>query len=340
MATQVMSGNRVAVQANEVIDRSRTISFTFNGRSYSAHPGDTIASALVANGVKIISRSFKYHRPRGLMAYGHDVNGMVQIGDEVSVSMWLRRVEEGMVVNTVNAWPSLDNDLMSLSRFGDRFLPVGFYYKTFIRPQFMWPMYERVLRQAAGLGKLNTEATLPGGYYKQYLHGDVVVVGGGPAGMAAALAAAESGARVLLFDDNEALGGHLRFSREGQEELARLRTAVSEQPTLQVFVNTAVHGQYDHNYLSAVSGKCLYKIRAKRIIYATGAVEQPLVFANNDLPGIMLGSAVGRLLHLYGAVLGKRVLVVTANDDGWRLAADLQAAGVQVGGGGGSAFGG
>ena len=332
MATQTLRGQRVAAQANEVIDRSRTISFSFNGRSYPAHPGDTIASALVAAGVKVVSRSFKYHRPRGLMAYGHDINSMVQIGDEVSVSMWLRLVEDGMVVKSVNTWPSVDRDLMSLSRFGDRLLPVGFYYKTFIRPQFMWPTYEKVLRQAAGLGKLNTESTHVGGYYKQYLHGDVAIVGGGPAGMAAAVAAAEAGARVLLFDDNDDLGGHLRYSSSGGEQLAELKTAVAHQPTLQVYTATTVNGRYDHNFLAAVSGKVLYKIRAKRVIFATGAVEQPLVFANNDLPGIMMGSTVSRLLHLYATVLGQRVAIVTANDDGWQLAADLRAAGVQIAG--------
>ncbi|MFT5196396.1 MAG: sarcosine oxidase subunit alpha, partial [Candidatus Promineifilaceae bacterium] len=325
-----MTGNRIAPQPNEVIDRSKTISFKFNGKSYSAHPGDTIASALTAAGVKMISRSFKYHRPRGLSGYGHDISSMMQIGDEVSVSAWLRKVENGMVVNSINAWPSIDNDMMSVTQLADRFLPVGFYYKTFIRPTFMWPHYETFLRNAAGLGKLNTAAGLPGGYHKQYLHGDVVVVGGGPAGMSAALSAASGGARVLLIDEADELGGHLRYSGQNGDKLAELSQAVHDHSGITVYSNTQVVGRYDHNWLSAVSGRCLYKIRAKSLILATGARDQPLVFPNNDRPGVFLGSALARLLHQYGTVPGKNVLIVTANDDGWQLAADLQAAGVTI----------
>jgi sarcosine oxidase subunit alpha len=151
-APQTMTGLRVSPQPGEMIDRSQTIQFKFNGKSYAAHPGDSIASALAANGVKVIGRSFKYHRPRGLMAYGHAANTMVQIGDEPSVSIWLRPVEDGLDVRPVNAWPSVDRDIMSLTQMGDRFMPVGFYYKTFIRPQRLWPTYEKMLRNAAGLG--------------------------------------------------------------------------------------------------------------------------------------------------------------------------------------------
>ena len=181
--TNLQINNRLSPQRNEVIDRSQTMHFRFNGKEYPAHPGDTIASALAANGVMVLARSFKYHRPRGLMDFGHAMNALVQIGNEPSVNAWTRRVEEGMVVQSVNAWPSLERDLMSVTQAGDRFLPVGFYYKTFIRPTFMWPVYEKVLRKAAGLGKIDIEAARPHGYYKEYLHGDVVVVGGGPAGL-------------------------------------------------------------------------------------------------------------------------------------------------------------
>ena len=325
--------NRLAAQANEIIDRSTTFTFTFNGKTVLAHPGDTIASALLANGIRVIGRSFKYHRPRGLLAYGHDMASMVQIGNEPSVSAWLRQAEPGMVVQSVNVWPSLERDLLSLTGYGGRFLPVGFYYKTFIRPAFMWPLYEKVLRQAAGLGKIDVEAAHPHGYHKQYLHADVAVVGGGPAGMSAALAAAKAGARVLLFDENVRLGGHLLFSETGDfgtESAAKLQSQLSSFPNLKQYPETMVLGHFDDGWLSAVSHKRLYKIRAKTVVYATGASEQPLIFSNNDLPGVMLGGTAQRLLHLYGVAAGQKVVVVTANDDGWKVVASLRAAGVDV----------
>ncbi|MGB1252950.1 MAG: FAD-dependent oxidoreductase [Candidatus Promineifilaceae bacterium] len=322
--------NRVAAQANEVIDRSRTIHFTFSGKRYAAHPGDTIASALAANDVRIVARSFKYHRPRGLQSHGHSMNSMVQIGNQVSESVWLRKVEDGMVVDPVNVWPSLDRDAVSLTQLGSRFMPVGFYYKTFIRPTQLWPTYEKVLRNIAGLGKLNTDAKLEGGFDKQYLHGDVVVVGAGPAGLSAAVAAAKAGARVLLFEEDDALGGHLRYSSEGQTALAELISEAKALENLHIYTDTLVQGAFEDNWLFAVRGKRMFKIRGKAAIYAVGAEDQPIVFDNNDLPGIILGSAAARLLHLHGATIGKKVLVVAANDDGWRLASELKAAGIEV----------
>ena len=322
--------NRVSPGAAEIIDRAQTIQFKFNGKSYMAHPGDSIASALAANGVRVIGRSFKYHRPRGLMAYGHATNTMVQIGDEPSVSMWLRPVEEGLEVESVNAWPSVDRDVMSLTQVGDKLMPVGFYYKTFIRPQRLWPTYEKMLRKAAGLGKLNVDAPLADGFLKQYLHGDVVVVGAGPAGLSAALAAADAGARTLLFEEAPYLGGHWRYSGEKQEGLAQLVTAVTAHPNIRVFANTLVTSWFEDHWLAAVCGKMLYKARGRTTIFATGALDQPILFDNNDLPGVMLASAAQRLLHLYGVAPGEKTLIVTANDDGWKLARDLKAVGVDV----------
>ncbi|KAA3664275.1 MAG: FAD-dependent oxidoreductase [Chloroflexi bacterium] len=329
MSTKIQT-NRVIAGAAELIDRSQTIEFKFNGKRFTAHPGDSIASALAANGVKVIGRSFKYHRPRGLMAYGHATNTMVQIGDEPSVSIWLRRVEDGMVVKPVNAWPSVDRDVMSLTQMGDKFMPVGFYYKTFIRPQRLWPTYEKILRNAAGLGRLNRDVPLAKGFLKQYLHGDVVVVGAGPAGLSAAHAAAEAGARVLLFDEAPYLGGHWRYSGEDPAGLGRLVTAVSTHPNIHSFTNTLVTSWFEDHWLAAVCEKMLYKVRGKATIFATGALDQPILFDNNDLPGVMVGSAARRLLHLYGVVPGEKVLIVTANDDGWKLAQALKVAGVDV----------
>ena len=270
-------------------------------------PRDTIASALTAAGVKVLSRSFKYHRPRGLLCCaGHCPNCLVQIGDEPNVRACTRPVEAGMNVRAQNVWPSLNRDLLSLTQLGSRFMPVGFYYKTFIRPQKLWPLYEHTLRHAAGLGEAHIDTPL-GEFDKQYLHTDVVVGGGGPAGISAALGAAEAGAQVLLFDENSALGGHLRFtvplqsssttsrsedpdeSGQASKDLPELLEAVNQRPNITVFTDTSVLGWYQDNWLCAVKGARLFKIRTKSVIAATGAYETPLIFDNNDLRALCWG---------------------------------------------------
>ncbi len=325
---------RLPGAAGQAIDRSTVLRFTYDGREYTAHPGDTIASALAAAGVKMISRSFKYHRPRGLLCCaGHCPNCLVQVGDEPNVRACRTPVTAGLTVRHQNAWPSLDYDVMSLSTLGDRLLPVGFYYKAFIRPKVLWPLYEQVLRRAAGLGELPKggrparqaaeQAAEHAGFSKQYLHTDVVVIGGGPAGLAAARAAAGQGAAVLLIDENPTLGGHTRFQQGGAPP-ADLPANVT------VLTDTTAMGWYVDNWLFAVRGQRLFKIRARALIVAAGAYEAPLVFEDNDLPGVMLGGAVQRLIHLYGVAPGRQAVVVAANDDGWHVAADLRAAGVAV----------
>lgn len=321
---------RIARQPGEAIDRAAKILFRFDGKEYFAYSGDTIASALTAAGVKVLSRSFKYHRPRGLLCCSGDCpNCLVQVGDEPNVRSCTRLITPGLEVRSQNAWPSLKSDLMSLTQHAARFMPVGFYYKTFIRPSFLWPLYERTLRKLAGLGTVNSD-TPPDDYDKQYLHADVAVVGGGPSGMSAAIGAADRGARVILFDRQPTLGGHLRFSSKAR--LPDLLNAVQKNANIEVFSDTTIQGWYEEKWLSASRGNRLFKIRAKSTILASGAHEIPLIFDNNDLPGVMLGSAVQRLLHLYGVSPGSKFLIVTANEDGWHLAEDLQSAGLEVAG--------
>ncbi len=322
--------NRLSSVSEEVIDRSQTLRFEFNGKSIPAHPGDTIGSALAAAGVKVISRSFKYHRPRGMLCCaGQCPNCLVQVADEPNVRACRRQVEAGMSVKSQNVWPSLETDALSITKFASAFMPVGFYYKTFIRPKALWPYYEEFIRHAAGLGKVDKSAK-HGKYDKQYLHAEVVVIGGGPSGISAAIAAADQGASVLLFDENPQLGGHLRFTADRGPKLEEIRKALDSQAGVTVYRDTTVVGGYQDRWIAAVQGNRLFKIRAESVVMATGAIETPLMFDNNDLPGVMLGSAVQRLMKLYGVAPGRRALIVTANEDGWVVARELHAAGVAI----------
>ena len=327
---------RLPRQPGEVIDRSSNIEFRWNGKKKSAFPGDTIASALAADGVRVLSRSMKYHRPRGLLTADYwDPNGFVQVGDDPNVRAGHRLVEDGMKVEAQNVWPSLERDVKAANGLVGRFLSAGFYYKTFIRPQFLWPTYERILARFAPGGEIDLDT--PHRYHdKRYTHPDVVVAGGGPAGMAAAASAAAAGARVMLVEHGHRLGGHLLWGSDDDRALASELAAAVEAAGVEVLTDSTVTGRYEDNWVAIVQRshpiavERLIKARAKTLVVAPGLIERPYVFAGNDKPGVMLSGAVRRLVNMYAVRPGERAVVMTANGDGDSAVADLERAGVEV----------
>ena len=320
-----------------LIDRKRPLSFSFDGRLHSGFDGDVIASALYAQGRVLLSRSFKYHRPRGVLTMsGHDANAIVQVGGEPNARADQHPLAEGMAVESVNRLGPLDHDLYAGMGLFSRFLPVGFYYKTFYWPRGVWQhFFERPIRIMAGLGKLKPQA--PHKYYdKAYLFAEVLVIGGGPAGLEAAIAAAEAGADTILLEELPQLGGSLLYGRSGGDRASVVarRDALIQRAralrNLRIMTGTAVTGMFADNWTSAASGSRFFKIRSKQTVVATGAFDQPLVFANNDRPGIMFAGAAQRLLRLYAVKPGQRAVIVTANRFGYEAALDLLDAGVAV----------
>ena len=308
--------------------------FRFDGRAVPARAGDTIAAALYRAGVRVFSRSFKYHRPRGLLCVaGRCPNCLVAVDGTPNVRACVTPAEPGMVVRHVNAWPSLALDLLAVNDALSFLLPPGFYYKTFIRPRFLWPLYETVLRHAAGLSPIDIHAHPDERYEEAHRHPDVLVVGGGPAGLAAARAAGDAGSRVLLVDEQPALGGHTRWSRDRGEgwrgQLAALRAAVTQHDRIEGLTGAVVFGIYEGQLAAVMQGRKRYDVRWRELVVATGRYEFPALFAGNDTPGVMLGSGVQRLLR-QDVTPGTRAVVATANPYGYEVAADLLDAGVRV----------
>lgn len=340
--------------AGGAIDRSRPINFTFDGKAYRGYAGDTLASALIANGVRLVGRSFKYHRPRGVAGYGvEEPNALAQIRDgartEPNIPMTRVELYDGLIAESQNRWPSLKFDLGALNSRLAALFPSGFYYKTFMWPAKLWPAYERAIRHIAGMGKSAAEAD-PDTYAHNYVHCDVLIAGGGPAGLMAALSAGRSGARVILCDENAALGGMLRGRRDtiGGRPAARwvddAAAALGAMENVTVLNRTTAAGYYDHNLL-ILDERCadhkavpenheprhrLWHVRAKEVVLATGSIERPMVFADNDRPGIMLTSAAQAFANAQGAVAGRRAVVFANNSSAYAAAADLKAAGMQV----------
>ena len=335
------------------IDRSRPLRFYFNGRLCEGYAGDTLASALLANGVDVAGRSFKFHRPRGIMGRGaEEPNAIVQVGVGATTTPNLRATEiplrEGLTATAIRGWPSLEVDLLAVTGLFHRMLSAGFYYKTFMRPRALWKRYEHGLRRASGLGVAPTLPD-PDRYDHRNAHCDVLVAGGGPAGLATALAAARSGARVIVADEQSEFGGSLLWAPARINDapaavwLEQTLQALAACPEARLLPRSAVLGYYDHNFLTALE-RCeeqpapspggprtrLWRIRARRVILAQGAIERPLVFPNNDRPGVMLASAVSEYIHRYGVCPGRRGALFTNNDWAYQAALDLKAAGAEV----------
>ena len=336
------------------IDRSRPLGFSFNGRRYTGFAGDTLASALLANGVHLVGRSFKYHRPRGILSAGtEEPNALVQLGSgpRSVPNLKATRVElhEGLTARSVNCWPGPGFDLAAVNDLVHRLIPAGFYYKTFMWPRGGWHFYERLIRRMAGLGRAPEDPD-PDRYERMNAHCDVLVVGAGPAGLAAAQAAGRGGARVILADERSQPGGtlpdtmgeaHVPAAGWADEAMAGLDALEN----IRVLTRTTITGYFDHNFLIGLEQvtdrlgpaapahlprQRLWRIRAGRVVLATGAMERPLVFANNDRPGVMLASAARAYVNRFAVRPGRRAVVVTDNDSAYGAALDLHRRGVAI----------
>ncbi|MCV6609344.1 MAG: sarcosine oxidase subunit alpha [Amphritea sp.] len=345
------------LQSGGRIDRSKSLTFTYNGKSYQGFQGDTLASAMLANGIDVIGRSFKYSRPRGIVAAGaEEPNAVMQLGateatQVPNVRATQQELFNGLVSASTNGWPNVDTDLMGVvGKIGGKMMPPGFYYKTFMFPQSLWHTYEGVIRKAAGLGRSPLEND-PDEYDTINQHCDVMIVGAGPAGLAAAQTAARAGARVIIADEQAEFGGSLLSSKElldGKPATEWVNTVVEElagYKDVMMLPRSTVNGYHDHNFLTihqrctdhiadkAPAGQVrqrMHRVRAKWVVLATGAHERPLVFSNNDVPGCMVAGAVSTYINRYGVVPGNDLVLMTTNDYGYQTALDWDDAGRKV----------
>ena len=338
-----MTASRLAAPCGKRLDRSKRLSFQFNGRTLSGHPGDTLASALLANGVQLVGRSFKLHRPRGIFSCGvEEPNGLVDLGAGAlrtpNMRATLVELYEGLVAASVNCWPSVGFDVGALNNRLSLLLPAGFYYKTFKWPN--WHLYEPTIRRMAGLGKASGEAD-PDHYEEASAQAEVLVVGGGLAGLSAAVSAAEAGADTLLLASGPMLGGAAAW---GDDPVVDELIVRAQRCGVRQMTRTLAFGVYDHNLVCArealtaapardgggVLRERLWKIRARAVIAAAGALERPMIFPNNDRPGVMLANAADKYAQAFGVACGQRVVIAANSDSAYRVAASLRAAGMTV----------
>ncbi len=337
------------------IDRSKPVRFWYDDKAYEGFSGDTLASALIANGVMLVGRSFKYHRPRGIYSAGsEEPNALVQLESGAYTEPNRRATEiqlyDGLHASSQNCWPSVTFDLGAIASRVSRILPAGFYYKTFMWPSSLWMTYEKYIRKAAGLGKSPTDID-PDFYDKTHAHCDVLVIGGGPAGLQAACVVGRVGARVMLVDEKNEFGGALLSDSPQINDLPAdqwVSERISElqrMAEVRLLPNTTATGYYDYNFVVAnervnehlgpnQAGKAvkerLWKIRAKQVVLATGGIERPLVFADNDRPGVMLASAIRSYINRYAVAPSRRMALFTNNDSAYWTAVDAKQAGIEV----------
>ena len=338
-----------------LIDRSRTIRFTFDGKTYSGHPGDTLASALLANGVVLTGRSFKYHRPRGILSAGsEEPNALVELRTgarrEPNTRATVAELYDGLTATSQNRWPSLSFDVMSINSRLSPIFVAGFYYKTFMWPAALWEkLYEPLIRHAAGLGRASDDAD-PDIYERATAFADVLVIGAGPSGLMAAQAAARTGARVILVDENAALGGRAIDDaseiggKPARDWVRTVEAELASNPEVRILRRTTAFGTYDGGTYGAIERvsdhlasaalgtprQRIWRLVAKRVVLAAGATERPIVFGGNDRPGVMLAGAVRTYINRFGVAPGRKAVVFTNNDYGATTVTALKQAGVDV----------
>jgi sarcosine oxidase subunit alpha len=324
---------RLPKQSTEWINRDKPLNFVFEGKEYTGYEGDTISSALLANGQKLLGRSFKYHRARGVLSFAnHDINALVTDGVDTNIRADVVPLRDGMVIKAVNTDGGVKKDRNRYIEILAPLLPVGFYYKAFHTPRCLFPFWENIIRKAAGLGIVNfnfprvTKRKL-----NRYC--DVLVIGAGPAGLSAAIHAAEQGLSVTIVDENQQAGGALSYDLAGEKyskTLSELLIKIANLPNINLHFGAYAAGYYTDHLVPVVGVNGIIKVRAKSVIVASGAFEQPPVFRNNDLPGVLLGSAAQRLIHRFGVRPFNNGVVFTANSYGYRVVLDLINAGIRV----------
>ncbi len=335
------SENRIKSLPLQIINRNKIVNFEYNGKKISGYDCDTVGSALYSSGMRIFGRSFKYHRPRGLFCVsGNCPNCLMNVDGKPNVRSCTTKITEGMIVKHQNAWPSLNLDFGTSSNIILNRLPVGFYYKMFIRPKWLWPIVQKFIKRITGLGKVNINILEHNEYHHVNDHFDIVILGSGLSGLISALEVSDHDFNVLLVEADSELGGHLKYensnynfdgkNQPGNLIVSELIKKLHSKNNVKIIKESNCFGLYEDNLIGISSDKKLLKIRAKKLIIATGSFERPYLFGNNDIPGIFLGSGIHKLVNLYGVNPGNKLLIMTNNSYGYNLAADLLKTGINI----------